>query len=111
MAIEATAPSTALIQNDAVVMGLLAATLAFVFWGASRPSGPWKKFYAVVPALLMCYLLPAIYNSVGLIDGSASGLYAMARDYMLPSSLALFCIAIDLVAILRLGPKAIIMFF
>nr|WP_298121105.1 DUF819 family protein [uncultured Pseudoxanthomonas sp.] len=110
MAIEATAPSTALIQNDAVVMGLLAATLAFVFWGASRPAGAWKKFYAVVPALLMCYLLPAIYNSVGLIDGSASGLYAMARDYMLPSSLALFCIAIDLVAILRLGPKAIIMF-
>ena len=37
MAIEAAAPSTALIQNDAVVMGLLAATLAFVFWGASRP--------------------------------------------------------------------------
>ena len=110
MAIEAAAPSTALIQNDAVVMGLLAATLAFVFWGASRPSGPWKKFYAVVPALLMCYLLPAIYNSFGLIDGNASGLYAMARDYMLPSSLALFCIAIDLVAILRLGPKAIIMF-
>ena len=60
MAIEAAAPSTALIQNDAVVMGLLAATLAFVFWGASRPSGLWKKFYAVVPALLMCYLLPAI---------------------------------------------------
>ncbi len=58
----------------------------------------------------MCYLLPAIYNSFGLIDGNASGLYAMARDYMLPSSLALFCIAIDLVAILRLGPKAIIMF-
>ena len=90
MAIEATAPSTALIQNDAVVMGLLAATLAFVFWGASRPAGAWKKFYAVVPALLMCYLLPAIYNSFGLIDGNASGLYAMARDYMLPSSLALF---------------------
>ena len=111
MAIEAAAPSTALIQNDAVVMGLLAATLAFVFWGASRPSGLWKKFYAVVPALLMCYLLPAIYNSFGLIDGNASGLYAMARDYMLPSSLALFCIAIDMVAILRLGPKALLMFF
>ena len=111
MAIESTAPSTALITNDAVVMGLLAATLAFVFWGASRESGPWKKFYGVVPALLMCYLLPAIYNSVGLIDGAASKLYPMARDYMLPSSLALFCIAIDMVAILRLGPKALLMFF
>jgi uncharacterized membrane protein len=99
-----------LITNDAVVLGLLAATLGFVFWTASRPQGFWKKFYAIVPALLMCYLLPAIYNSVGLIDGETSKLYPMARDYLLPSSLALFCIAIDIGAILRLGPKAIIMF-
>ena len=110
MAIESTAPSTALITNDVVVLGLLAATLGFVFWGAARTSGPWKKFYAVVPALLMCYLLPAIYNSIGLIDGAASKLYPMARDYLLPSSLALFCIAIDMGAILKLGPKALIMF-
>ncbi|HET6397851.1 MAG TPA: DUF819 family protein [Pseudoxanthomonas sp.] len=104
------APSTALISNDAVVMGLLAATLGFVFWGSSRPAGFWKKFYSVVPALLMCYLLPAIYNSIGLIDGNASALYPMARDYLLPSSLALFCIAIDIGAILKLGPKALVMF-
>ena len=45
--------STALITNDTVVLGLLAATLAFVFWGASRTGGPWKKFYAIVPALLI----------------------------------------------------------
>ena len=102
--------STALITNDVVVLGLLAATLGFVFWGSSRTSGPWKKFYGVVPALLMCYLLPAIYNSIGLIDGNASKLYPMARDYLLPSSLALFCSAIDMGAILKLGPKALIMF-
>ena len=103
-------PSTALITNDAVVLGLLAVTLGAVFWTASRPSGTWHKFYTYVPALLMCYLLPAIYNSIGLIDGEASGLYPMARDYLLPSALVLLCIAIDLGAILRLGPKAIIMF-
>jgi uncharacterized membrane protein len=34
----------------------------------------------------------------------------MARDYLLPSSLVLFCIAIDIGAILKLGPKALIMF-
>ncbi len=103
-------PSTALITNDAVVLGLLAVTLGAVFWTASRPSGIWHKFYTYVPALLMCYLLPAIYNSIGLIDGEASGLYPMARDYLLPSALVLLCIAIDLGAIVRLGPKAIIMF-
>lgn len=102
--------STALITNDAVVLGLLAATLGVIFWSAARPSGFWHRFYSYVPALLMCYLIPAVYNSIGLIDGNASGLYPMARDYLLPSSLVLLCIAIDLGAVLRLGPKAVIMF-
>ena len=100
----------ALITNDAVVLGLLAITLGAIFWTSSRPSGFWHRFYSYVPALLMCYLVPAIYNSIGLVDGNASGLYPMARDYLLPSSLVLLCIAIDMGAVLRLGPKAVIMF-
>lgn len=104
------AASTALITDDAAVLGLLAITLGAVFWTASRPSGFWKRFYSVVPALLVCYLVPALYNSFGLIDGAGSGLYPMARDYLLPSALVLFCVAMDIGAILRLGPKAVIMF-
>lgn len=100
-----------LITNDAVVLGLLAAILGLVFWTSSRESGVWKKFYGVVPALLLCYFLPALLNSSGIIDGHASALYPMARDYLLPCALVLLCIAIDFKAILRLGPKAIIMFF
>ncbi|WP_407354374.1 DUF819 domain-containing protein [Luteimonas sp. R10] len=102
--------SLPLITNDAAVMGLLALTLGAVFWTASRTTGFWKKFYTYVPALLLCYLLPAIYNSVGLIDGETSALYPVARDYLLPASLVLLCLAIDLGAVLRLGPKAVIMF-
>ncbi|OHE83642.1 MAG: hypothetical protein A2579_01265 [Lysobacterales bacterium RIFOXYD1_FULL_69_11] len=104
-------PSTpALITNDAVVLGLLAVVLGFVFWSASREEGFWKKFYGVVPALLLCYLIPSIFNSIGLIDGAASGLYPMARDYLLPSALVLLCVALDFGAIVRLGPKAVVMF-
>lgn len=110
MAPVAETAGTALIVNDAVVLGLLAAILGFVFWGASREQGFWKKFYTVVPAILPCYLLPAIANSIGLIDGTASGLYPMARDYLLPSALVLFCVAMDIGAIVRLGPKALVMF-
>ncbi|MGY1424232.1 DUF819 family protein [Lysobacter sp. A289] len=105
------APTTAVITGDAAILGLLAITLGAVFWTASRPTGFWQKFYGVVPALLICYLVPAIYNSVGLIDGPASGLYPMARDYLLPSALVLFCVAMDIGAVMRLGPKALIMFF
>ncbi|MFC3717018.1 DUF819 domain-containing protein [Luteimonas soli] len=104
------AASSALITDDAAILGLLAVTLGAVFWTASRESGFWSRFYNYVPALLMCYLVPAIYNSIGLIDGGASNLYPMARDYLLPASLVLFCIAMDIGAILRLGPKAVIMF-
>jgi uncharacterized membrane protein len=111
MAIETPAAPAALISNDAVVLGLLAVILGLVFWTASRGEGFWKRFYAYVPALLLCYLVPSIFNSLGIIDGEASGLYPMARDFLLPSALVLLCVAIDLGAVLRLGPKAVIMFF
>ena len=102
--------SAAMITNDAVVFGMLAAILGTVLWTAARPDGFWKKFYSYVPALLLCYLLPSLLNTLGVIDGAASRLYPMARDYLLPSSLVLLCVAIDFKAIVRLGPKAIIMF-
>lgn len=99
-----------LVTNDAVVLGILAAILGSVFWTASRPTGFWKSFYTYVPALLLCYLVPAILNTLGVIDGNLSKLYPVARDYLLPSALVLLCIAIDFGAIVRLGPKAIVMF-
>ncbi len=102
--------STALITNDAVVLGLLAVILGAVFWTSSRTEGVWHRFYTYVPALLLCYLIPAIFNSIGLIDGETSRLYPVARDYLLPSALVLLCVAIDFGAVIRLGPKAVIMF-
>ena len=35
--------STALITNDIVVLGLIAATLGVIFWTESRETGVWKK--------------------------------------------------------------------
>ncbi len=58
-----------MIHNDIIIFGLIAATLGAVFWTAARPRGFWKRFYGVVPVLLLYYLIPRIYNTVGLIDG------------------------------------------
>lgn len=100
-----------LIQNDIVVFGLIAATLGLVFWTAARPAGLWKRFYTFVPALLLCYLLPGIYNTVGLIDGNNTKLYnPVARDILLPAALVLLTLAVDIKGILRLGPKLIVMY-
>lgn len=101
----------ALFTNDAVTFGILAALLALVFYTSSIKTGFWKKFYGIVPALLLCYFLPAIFNSLGIISGAESKLYFVASRYLLPAALVLLCLSIDIPAIKRLGPKAIIMFF
>ncbi len=100
---------TALITNDAVVLGLLMATLAVVFHTSRLPK--FAKFYRIVPSLLLCYFLPALLNSAGIIDGESSSLYFVASRYLLPASLVLLCLSIDLKGIWNLGPKALIMFF
>ena len=100
---------TALITNDAVVLGLLLAVLALVFHTSQLPR--FAKFYKVVPSLLLCYFLPALLNSAGIIDGESSSLYFVASRYLLPASLVLLCLSIDLKGIWNLGPKALIMFF
>ena len=100
----------AFIQDDIVIFGLIAGTLGLVFWTASRP-GRWQKFYNVVPPLLLCYLLPGIYNSLGLIDGAHSKLYnPVASRVLLPAALVLLTMAVDMRAILRLGPKLLAMY-
>ena len=62
MATPSDAVSTAVIQNDIVLFGLIAATLGLVFWLSSGPTPFWKKFFTWVPALLLCYFIPGIYN-------------------------------------------------
>ena len=141
--------------NDAVVLGLLMLTLAFIFKTHSSDSAGWKKFYTYIPALLLCYFLPALLHwPLGLIsahwfDASAlmkyltdlghtvpdglsynemqswigdngiegtkqfeghSRLYFVASRYLLPASLILLCLSIDLKSVWNLGPKALIMF-
>jgi uncharacterized membrane protein len=100
-----------MITNDAVILGLLAATLGVIFWTTRSTHSFWQRFYRYVPALVLCYFVPALYNSFGLIDGEQSKLYFIASRYLLPATLVLLTLAIDLPATLRLGPKALTMFF
>lgn len=98
--------------NDAVVLGILLVSLAAIFVTASSNNPRWKKFYTYVPALLLCYFIPALLNwPLGLISGDVSNLYFVSSRYLLPASLILLCLGIDFKAVLNLGPKALIMFF
>ncbi len=99
-----------LITNDAIAFGLLMLTLAGIFATAQSPHPFWKKFYTFVPSLLLCYFIPSIYATLGWIDPSESQLYYVASRYLLPASLVLLTLSIDLKAVLNLGWKAIAMF-
>lgn len=101
---------SAYITNDAVVLGLLMVILAFVFATSASKHPFWKRFYTFVPALLLCYFLPSLFNSFGIIDGEKSGLYPVIRDYLLPASLVLLTITVDIKAVRKLGGKALLMF-
>ncbi len=100
------------LSNNAVVFGLLMVILGSIFYTSSIKTGFWKQFYTFVPALLLCYFVPAIFNSLGVIDGekTSGDLYYVASRYLLPTSLVLLTLSIDLKGIRKLGFKAIAMF-
>ncbi|MCV9386569.1 DUF819 family protein [Reichenbachiella ulvae] len=99
-----------MITNDAVVFGLLMILLGIVFKTSASAHPFWKKFYTYVPSVLLCYFLPSIFNSLGVISGEESKLYFVASRYMLPASLVLLTISTDFKEIYKLGKKAVIMF-
>ena len=59
--------------------------------------------------MLHLFLLGS-FNSLGIISGEESNLYFVASRYLLPTSLVLLTISVDLPGIKKLGFKAIIMF-
>lgn len=143
--------------NDAIVFGLLMMVLAAVFYTSDSKKPFWQKFYNYVPALLLCYFLPALLHwPLGLIAGewytsglgealaekgltlpeglslnetnlwlqeqgldaddygthtTGSRLYFMASRYLLPASLVLLCLSIDLKGVINLGWRSLVMFF
>ncbi len=105
------AATGALISNDIIVFGLTAATLGVIFWTSGSSNPLLKKFYSFVPALLLCYFIPGVYNTFGLIDGETTKLYnPIARDVFLPAALVLLTLSIDLKGILGLGWKMLAMY-
>ena len=98
-----------LITDDAVVLGLLVSCLGLIFYTSQLKS--LKTFYKIIPALLLCYLIPSLFSTAGIISPKVSGLWPVAKNYFLPASLILMTLSTDLKGVIKLGPKALIMFF
>lgn len=100
-----------LFTENIIVFGILAVCLALIFYTSSLKS--WRKFYTIFPALLLCYMVPAVLNTTHIISSNTEEyeqLYYVASRYFLPASLLLLCLGIDLKGLLNLGWKPIAMF-
>jgi len=115
--------TTPIITQDTIVFGILMFTLGFVFYTSSSENSAWKKFYKYIPALLMAYMMPAIFTSTGVIAPEwetvneagqitkhQSQIYYIASRFLLPAALVLMTLSVDLKAVFNLGPKALIIF-
>lgn len=102
----------AVFTNDAIVFGILMVVLGLVFYTSGLEHTSWRRFYTIFPPLLLCYFIPGILVwPIGLINDPDGSLYYMASRFLLPASLILLCLNIDFKGLIRLGPKALIMFF
>ena len=95
-----------LIQEPMAVFGYLAAVVAGIFWISELPA--LQKIFRITPAVIYCYFVPTLSTTLGIIPIS-SPVYDWMTRYLLPVSLLLLMITVDLKSILRLGRTALIM--
>lgn len=94
------------VSDPVGILAVLLTVLAAIFWFGE--TGPGKRLFSVVPRLVFCYFVPTTLTTLGVLPDS-SPLYDWIKDYLLPTSLVLLILALDVPGIVRLGPKALIM--
>lgn len=97
-----------MITHPLLIVTVLVAIEALVL-GLSR-HGRTKRFFDLLPAVFWIYFLPMAAAGCGLISGR-SPVYGLITTWLLPASLLLLLLPVDMRSILRLGPSALAMFF
>jgi uncharacterized membrane protein len=97
-----------LIKSPFFLIVILLAIETLVLWLAAHER--YKKWFAVLPSLFWIYFLPMLFSTFGIIDPK-SPIYSKIINILLPASLFLLLITVDIKSILRLGRPALIMFF
>jgi uncharacterized membrane protein len=98
--------NAALINDPIAILVVLLLVLAAIFSFSETAAG--KRLFGIVPSLVFCYFLPTTLTTLGVLPAE-SPLYDWIKAYLLPASLMLLILALDVPGIVRLGPKALIM--
>jgi len=94
------------IQEPMSVFTFCTATCGAIYW-STRQSWA-RKFFNVVPAILLVCYIPAICTNLGIIPAQSPA-YEWMRDYLLPFCLFLLMITTDVSTALLVGKKAIVL--
>lgn len=94
------------IDDPTGILAVLLGVLALIFWFGETAIG--KRIFNIIPKLVFCYFIPTALTTAGILP-SDSVLYVWIKAFLLPASLLLLVLALDVPGILRLGPKAIAM--
>lgn len=95
-----------LITEPTTLAAYLAALVAVVF-GLSRVPRL-APFFDRLPPVIWAYFLPMLSTTLGLTPATSPA-YDWISRYLLPTALFLMMLAVDVPAILRLGPLALVM--
>jgi len=96
-----------MVEHPIGVLAILLAVLGGLFAAGGTARG--KKLFSFVPLLVFAYFVPTLLSNLGVIPLD-SPLYTFVKKWLLPASLVLLTLAIDLKAIRGLGGKALTMF-
>jgi uncharacterized membrane protein len=96
--------------NDAVVAAILFTLLLLIFRLAEAQNRFLQGFFKIFPPILMCYFLPGVFNTLGWISGTDSGVYPFVSKYLLPACLLFFTLSLDIDMLKKLGLKALLVF-
>lgn len=95
-----------LITEPTAIFGYLAAVLGAIFWLSTQPA--LRRVFDITPPVIYAYFIPTLSTTFGIIP-AASPAYAWMTRYLLPFSLLLLMITIDLRAVAKLGKTAMTM--
>ena len=95
-----------LVSGPMAIAALFSAILGFVFWLDSFDL--FEPAFKYLPPVIWAYFVPMLCTTAG-ITPAESPVYDWMSTYLLPFSLFLLMITVDLKAIIRLGPMALFM--
>ncbi|MEQ9103663.1 MAG: DUF819 family protein [Rhodothermales bacterium] len=95
-----------MITEPTTLFATLAAVLAAVFWLSTLK--PLARFFEFLPPVIWAYFVPMIMTTAGLTP-AISPVYSWMSTYLLPFSLFLLMLTVDVPAILKLGKTALTM--